>query len=130
MQFLIHGPVHPEVQAALAGRRHACHAMPELTAETDAPAEMADDPAVLLKTLEKRQWNLVTADSGLVHAIYEQKVPFGGVIVHILDDPAVVQDQGAAIGRLFERYKRLTPRRLYTVTASRVKIRQLPGGHA
>ena len=32
-----------------------------------------------------------------------------------------------AIDRLFARYKRLSPRRLYTVTATRVKIRQLPG---
>jgi hypothetical protein len=37
-------------------------------------------------------------------------------------------EQDDAITRLFERYKRLTPGRLYTVTGSRVKIRQLPAG--
>ena len=51
----------------------------------------------------------------------------GGVIVLVLDDPESPRDQGRAIERLFERYQRLTPGRLYTVTASRVKIRQLPG---
>ena len=35
--------------------------------------------------------------------------------------------QATAIPRLFKRYPRLTPRRLYTVTPNRVKIRQLPG---
>jgi hypothetical protein len=54
-------------------------------------------------------------------------VQFANAIVLILDDPDDLHDQGAAITRLFERYKRLTPRRLYTVTRSRVKIRQLPG---
>ena len=32
-------------------------------------------------------------------------------------------EQDDAIDRLFARYKRLTPGRLYTVTASRVKVR-------
>jgi hypothetical protein len=36
-------------------------------------------------------------------------------------------EQDDAIDRLFKRYKRLTPGRLYTVTGSRVKVRQLPG---
>jgi hypothetical protein len=31
------------------------------------------------------------------------------------------------VDRLFDRYKRLSPGRLYTVTGSRVKVRQLPG---
>jgi len=35
-------------------------------------------------------------------------------------------EQDDAIDRLYARYKRLTPGRMYTVTGSRVKIRQLP----
>jgi hypothetical protein len=41
-----------------------------------------------------------------------------------LDGGDVEQDD--AIDRLFKRYKRLSPGRLYTVTAARVKVRQLP----
>ncbi len=129
MRFCIHGPVHPEAQTALRQHKHATHSLLELSADTDAPTEVADDPALLLPLLEKRQWNLLTADNDFVRAIYDKKVTFAGIIVHILDDPAVLHDQGQAIERLFERYSRLTPRRLYTVTPSRVKIRQLPGLH-
>ena len=50
---------------------------------------------------------------------------FGGVIVLVLETAA--QDPGRAIERLLERYRRLTPGRLYTITPNRVKIRQLPG---
>jgi hypothetical protein len=35
--------------------------------------------------------------------------------------------QAEAIGRFFERYPRPAPGRLYTITPSRVKVRQLPG---
>ncbi len=125
MRFLIHGAVHPDAAAALVRHEQACHAILELS--DDAAA--ADNPVLLLPLLEKRQWNLLTTDTEFVRSLYEKKVEFSGVIVQLLDDPAVLENQGAAIDRLFERYKRLTPRRLYTVTASRVKIRQLPGGH-
>ena len=129
MRFLIHGAVHPEAPAALAKRTHASHTLPELLADADAgvPVAATLDPAVLLPLLEKKQWNLLTTDTALVRAVYEKKVAYGGVIVLVLDDPDAPRDQGQAIERLFERYQRLTPGRLYTVTASRVKIRQLPG---
>jgi hypothetical protein len=132
MRFLIHGPVHPEAAEALAKHEHACHAMLELSEEAEAAGgaeRVTGDPALLVPLLEKRQWNLLTTDTDFVRDLYEKHVEFNGVIVQIFDDPDVLHDQGAAIDRLFERYKRLTPRRLYTVTASRVKIRQLPGGH-
>ena len=77
--------------------------------------------------LEKKQWNLLTTDAALVRGVYEKKVPFGGVIVLLLGRSGGAADQGRAIERLFERYRRLTPGRLYTVTPNRVKIRQLPG---
>ena len=127
MRFLLHGPVNPEVPPALATHGHAVHTLLEISADTTAPEAAADDPRVLLPLLEKRQWNLLTTDTAFIHALYEQKVQFSNTIVLILDDPNDLHDQGAAITRLFERYKRLSPRRLYTVTRSRVKIRQLPG---
>ena len=129
MRFLIHGAVRLEAPAAMAKRAHTCHALPELVADAEASVleAAALDPAVLLPLLEKRQWNLLTTEAALVRALYEKKVSFSGVIVLVLDDPESPRDQGRAIERLFDRYQRLTPGRLYTVTASRVKIRQLPG---
>jgi hypothetical protein len=132
MRFLIHGAVHPEATEALARHEHACHTLLELSGEAEAAGgaeAIVGDPALLLPLVEKKQWNLLTTDTAFVRDLYEKKVEFAGVVVQILDDPDVLHDQGPAIDRLFERYKRLTPRRLYTVTASRVKIRQLPGGH-
>ncbi|HVT81763.1 MAG TPA: hypothetical protein VHM90_14050 [Phycisphaerae bacterium] len=132
MRFLIHGAVHPEAAEALARHEQACHTLLELSGEAEAAGgaeAIAGDPALLLPLVEKKQWNLLTTDTAFVRDLYEKKVEFAGVVVQILDDPDVLHDQGPAIDRLFERYKRLTPRRLYTVTASRVKIRQLPGGH-
>ena len=127
MRFLIHGNINPEGQQAMVKHEHALHTMLELSEEAAASDNLEDSPANLLKVLAKRQWNLLTTDTQFVHQMYEQKVEFSGVIVLLLDDPAVLHDQGPAVDRLFERYKRLTPRRLYTITASRVKIRQLPG---
>jgi hypothetical protein len=127
MRFLLHGPVNPEVPAALASHGHGVQTVLDLSEDTTAPEGAADDPRTLLPLLEKKQWSLLTLDPAFVHQLYEQKVQFANAIVLILDDPDDLHDQGAAITRLFERYKRLTPRRLYTVTRSRVKIRQLPG---
>jgi hypothetical protein len=127
MRFLIHGNVNPDAQQAMLKHEQALHTMLELSEESASVTGFEDSPAELLKVLAKKQWNLLTTDTAFVHQMYEQKVEFAGVIVLLLDDPAVLHDQGPAVDRLFERYKRLTPRRLYTITASRVKIRQLPG---
>ena len=125
MRFLIHGNLNEAVGKALAKHEHAAHALEEL--ELEAPPAGAEE---LVPLLEKRQWSLLTNDGALVREIYEKKLAFGGVVVQILEELKTAKQVSDAIERLFERYKRLTPRRLYTVTASRVKIRQLPGGHA
>jgi hypothetical protein len=127
MRFLIHGAVQPETAAALAAREHVCHGLQELTDDSAILQQAAGNAEALLPLLEKRGWHLLTTDRGLVGQVYEKKVNFGGAIVLILDDPAGPAGQDRAVTRLFERYRRLTPRRLYTVTPNRVKIRQLPG---
>jgi hypothetical protein len=140
MRFLLHGSIHPDVAPALIKHQHAVHAPLELSGDTDAPAEILSDPELLLALLQKKQWNLLTTDAGFIQQLYEQKVNFPGIIVLLLDPvpaettsdkptpPSSPQStQPEANDRLFERYPRLTPRRLYTVTPSRVKIRQLPG---
>src|SRR5436190_2113178 len=112
MRFLIHGAVKPEAGAALVQQEHACHTLAELLDGAGAAADDGGEPKALLQRLEKRQWNLLTTDRELVNRVYENKIPFVGVIVLILDDPEAPADQGQAVARLFERYKRLTPRRL------------------
>ena len=128
MRFLLHGVIHPDTQAALIKHQHACHTLLELSEDSTAPEELANSPLLLLPLLQKKQWNLITTDSDFIQKLYEHHIAFPGIIIHLLespdDDPRA---QATGIGRLFERYPRLTPRRMYTVTPNRVKIRQLPG---
>ena len=70
-------------------------------------------------TAQSKQLDLLTVDASLVNAIFEESIPFNRVVVYLqLEGGDVEQDD--AIDRLFKRYKRLTPGRLYTVT--------VPGG--
>ena len=117
MRFFLHGDIPHDVQAALGEAQHVCHTLLELAEGFDG----TDDPGLLLPLLEKKQWQLITADAEFVRQLYERKIAFGGVVVQLLDASET------AIPRLFERYPRLTARRMYIVTRSRVKIRQLPG---
>ncbi|HEY7091039.1 MAG TPA: DUF5615 family PIN-like protein [Tepidisphaeraceae bacterium] len=118
MRWLVHGNLTRAVTEAL--RRH------EHTASTPAEAGIdATDPVELLKQAHTKQLDLITADAELANAPFEHHIRFGRSIVFLqLTGGDVEQDD--AIDRLFQRYKRLTPGRLYTVTATRVKIRQLP----
>jgi hypothetical protein len=114
MRFVPHGSLSPAVADALKRHEH------QVVAPLESP-----DPGEFLKLAHKQQLDVVTTDGVLVDAIYAQKIPFGRAIVFLqLEGGDVEQDD--AIDRLFTRYKRLTPGRLYTVTATRVKIRQLP----
>jgi predicted nuclease of predicted toxin-antitoxin system len=118
MRFLLHGNLTPAVADALRRHGHSAHAPQEL--EIDAL-----DPSELLKVAREKRVEIITTDQALASAPYELSVLFDRVIVFLqLEGGDVEQDD--AIDRLFERYKRLTPGRLYTVTGTRVKIRQLP----
>ncbi len=87
------------------------------------PAEL--DPAQVLSVAQAGQLDILTTAATLSSAPYLLHLPFNRSIVYLqLEGGDVEQDD--AIDRLFSRYKRLTPNRLYTVTASRVKVRQLP----
>ena len=108
------------VGEALKRHEHQVHQTDELQLPPDAP------PADVLNSAQKKQWDILTTDSTLAEAPFTENVPFNRTIVHLhLEGGDVEQDD--AIDRLFERYKRLSRRRLYTVTPTRVKIRQLPG---
>lgn len=120
MQWLVHGTLTPAVTDALKRHEHQTHTVAEL--ELDAGATHLD----VLKAAQQKQWDVMTNDHELVNAPFEHDFYFNRSIVFLqLEGQDVEQDD--AVDRLFERYKRLTPKRLYTVTGTRVKIRQLPG---
>jgi hypothetical protein len=122
MRWLLHGPMTAAVAEALRGRGDSVVDPSTVGVAPDAP-----HPEVL-KAAHKAQVDLLTTDAKLAELSFAADAPpFGRSIVYLqLEGGDVEQDD--AVGRLFERYKRLTPGRLYTVTGTRVKIRQLPGG--
>jgi hypothetical protein len=115
MRWLIHGNVTPAAVEAM--HRHE--------QKTQVATESAIDE--LLRSAAKSQLEILTTDAALVDAIFgEQRIPFARTLVYLqLEGGEVEQDD--AIDRLFARYKRLSPGRMYTVTGTRVKVRQLPG---
>src|SRR5262249_54821978 len=108
------------VSEALIRHGHQVHRSEELSLTSEVA------PADLISAINKKQWDIITADVNLIRVLFDQRLPFDRVIIYLqLEGGDVEQDD--AIDRLFGRYRRLTPKRLYTVTATRVKVRQLPG---
>ena len=120
MRWVLHG-ANLTIAAADALRRHGHD--PRAVAELRLNDGFT--PADLFKAAQSKQLDVFTTDPDLVNAMFDEKIPFNRSVVFLqLKGGDVEQDD--AIDRLFERYKRLSPGRLYTVTGSRVKIRQLP----
>jgi hypothetical protein len=120
MHWVLYGNLTPAVGEAMRRHEQQVHQPQELNLPPEATA------ADLLKAAQRHQWEILTADPELVKAAFEAKAGFHRTLVYLqLEGGDVEQDD--AIDRLFDRYKRLSPRRLYTVTGTRVKIRQLPG---
>jgi hypothetical protein len=119
MRWVLIGNLAPAVSEALVRHEQKPFAFAELgVAEGASPRE-------ILKAAQSKQFDVFTADDALVNAIFDEKIWFNRVVVYLqLEGGDVEQDD--AVDRLFQRYKRLTPGRLYTVTGSRVKVRQLP----
>jgi hypothetical protein len=121
MRWLLHGTLTDAVGEALRRHGHSTVGPPDLQLAPDAP------PADVLKAAQAKQLDLLTSDAKLSAAPFEEQIAFPRTLVYLqLEGGDVEQDD--AVDRLFERYKRLSPGRMYTVTGSRVKIRQLPGG--
>ena len=127
MRWLVHGNVAaPAILEALRRYEQSAQTVEQVGLKADSSVEE------IFTVLRKQQLELLTADAKLAEAPYDEgggvAVPHDRVIVYLqLEGGEVEQDD--AIDRLFERYKRLAPGRLYTVTATRVKVRQLPGPH-
>jgi hypothetical protein len=116
VRFLVQcNAIAPAVKAALVRHGHGVDefAFVDLTA------------AELLEQLHVKQLDLVTDDAELVKAAGDSPpARFGRCVVYLqLSGGEVEQDD--AIDRLFGRYKRLSPRKIYTVTETRVKVRQM-----
>ncbi len=118
MRWLLHGNLTPAVAEALRRHGHQPQTMLEAGVTSIEPGEV-------LEAAHERQLDLITNDPQLVNAPFERAIPFARSIIFLqLEGGDVEQDD--ALDRLFERYKRLAPGRIYTVTGSRVKVRQLP----
>jgi hypothetical protein len=122
MRFLLIGTPTLSQAAAAAITRHGHHvSTPESLNLTDATAHKD-----ILQAAQRAQLDIVTADPALAESPYALDYYFPRSIIWLqLEGGDVEQDD--AIDRLFERYKAPKPKRLYTVTETRVKIRQLPG---
>jgi hypothetical protein len=119
MRWVLHGNLSAAVGEALVRHEQKWMPLAELSLAADA------SPRDILLAAQTKQYELLTTDSALVNAIFEQKIWFNRTILFLqLEGGDIEQDD--AIDRLFQRYKRLSPGRLYTVTATRVKVRQLP----
>ncbi len=114
MRWMIFGNLTPAVAEALTRHEHAI------------VATEPGDRVGALQQARASQLDLLTNDAELVEAIYSPEAkPFQRSVVYLQLSGGDVE-QGDAVDRLFLRYKRLTPGRLYTVTQNRVKVRQLP----
>ena len=120
MRWLLHGELTGAVAEALKRHGHEARVAPDAGLSPDAAA------SDVLEFARQNQLEVLTTDPVLAHAPFGQTIRFDRTIV-LLNIEAGEVEQDEAIDRLFARYKRLSPRRLYTVSASRVKIRQLPG---
>jgi len=121
MRWLLHGPMTSAVADALRGRGDSVVEPSTVGLNEGSPH------AEVLQAAGKAQLDLMTSDAKLAETPFAPEAPrFDRSIVYLqLEGGDVEQDD--AVDRLFQRYKRLTPGRLYTVTGTRVKIRQLPG---
>ena len=119
MRWLLYGNMTPAVAEAM--KRHEQKTF--TSAEIGIPESAS--PLEVMQAAKAKQLDVLTTDDALIHAVFDADLYLFRSMVYLqLAGGDVEQDD--AIDRLFKRYKRLTPDRLYTVTENRVKIRQLP----
>ena len=119
MRFLLQGNFTRAVTDALVRHGHTAQTVGE------AVADSAVDTTELLSLVRKSQQDLLTNDKTIIQYLLDHSTKLDRSVVYLqLEGGDVEQDD--AIDRLFERYSRLKPGMLYTVTETRVKIRQLP----
>ena len=119
MRWLLHGNLTPAAAEALKRHGHESRQPTDVGLGADAL------PDEVFETARKQQLEILTADAALAQAPFEQPSRFVRTMV-LLNVEGGDVEQDDAIDRLFTRYKRLSPGRIYTITGGRVKIRQLP----
>jgi predicted nuclease of predicted toxin-antitoxin system len=120
MRFLLLGNLTPAVAAAIVRHGHVAVTADSLHLTDATPKDE------MLKAANKAQVDIVTADPEVADAPFKHDFYFQRSLIYLqLTGGDVEQDD--AIDRLFTRYKAPKPKRLYTVTENRVKVRQLPG---
>ncbi len=120
MRFLLIGNLTPAVATAIVRHGHQAVTAESLHLTDATPKEE------MLKAVNKAQVDIVTADPEVADAPFKHDFYFQRSLIFLqLTGGDVEQDD--AIDRLFTRYKAPKPKRLYTVTENRVKVRQLPG---
>ena len=116
IKVLIDEDVHLALAEAL--RRHGDD--PRDVGDLELPGDPA--PGEFFKAAQAKQLDVMTDDAALVNAIFDKPIGFNRCIVYLqLEGGDVERDD--AVDRLFARYKRLSPGRLYSVTGSRVNGR-------
>jgi hypothetical protein len=118
MRFLIHGNLDPAVDAAVVRHGHAAQRPAAAQIETDVDAH------ALLSSAHKKQLDVITNDRDVADLARTTPVKFDRSLIY-LQLPGESVEQDDAIDRLFDRYKRLKPGQLYTVTETRVKVQQM-----
>jgi hypothetical protein len=143
MRWLLIGNLSPAVSEALVRHGHT------VTTPADAGLPEHASVAETLAFAHQKQLDVLTNRHDLAVALFGDSSPtpdtdddtdspptpssgggakgvrFIRTLVY-LQLPGGDVEQDDAIDRLFDRYKRLATGRLYTITESRVKIRQLP----
>lgn len=122
MRWLAIGNLTSAVSQALVRHGH--------TVVTPAEAGIGPEatPAEVLIAAHQKQLDVFTDRADLAQELFDRPVRFVRTLVWLqLAGGDVEQDD--AVDRLFTRYKRLSACRLYTVTETRVKVRQLPTAH-
>ncbi len=119
MRWLLHGQLASSVADALKRHEHTPVSL------VDAGLTADSTPQEVLEAAKAKQLDILTSESTIGDAAFKLDLYLYRCIVHLQVAGGDVE-QDDAIDRLFKRYKRLSPDRLYTVTEKRVKVRQLP----
>ncbi len=123
MRFLLHVNLSPAISAALVRHGHVAVSMHEAVLPDELP------PGELLAEAHRKQLDVITKDREFAQFARTTGVKFDRSLVFLQlreNDGEVEQDD--AVDRLFDRFSRLKPRMMYTVTEQQVKAQQLKSG--
>ncbi|MEM7806610.1 MAG: hypothetical protein AAF561_00695 [Planctomycetota bacterium] len=122
MRFLLPDDAADDVRQAFTEAGHKVVSPTDIELSTGASAidrrEAARRHQLELVVTNRQSLDAVLPSSG-------NKATFGRTLIFLNSGPS---DAPLAVHRLFGRYKRLSPGRLYSVSPQRVKVSQLPSG--